>query len=226
MENDQNLKNAGTSELVRACLMRDGLAWAEFISRYSVIIERAIIKRLKAHGYSPAVPEKEEIKQALFVKIWETGSLESVKDAENINFWVAIVAANFATDFFRQRKNDVLTNSASLFEEIVTENRSRVFGECVRASSPDPRQITNAKIIEENYNNAVMEMDHNEKIALDLFFFHEMKYTEISSVTGLSAAAIASVIFRARKKIKNSLQSKGFFLRLYILGGILCLALS
>ena len=201
-----NYKKASLPILIEGCLAKDGLAWAEFIRRYDRIAGRALTTRLESHGLTPAETGLDDLKQAFFIKLWEGGSLESVKGALSIDYWVAMVAANFATDHYRDRKKDVLADSVSLFEIIVSENEKPRLDDFMGSSRLSPDNEAIGKETGRIIDTAMEGLNDRERIALRLFAFGGMSHADISRLIGTSIENVALVIHRAREKIKNYLQ--------------------
>jgi len=208
----KDYKTLPPNELIEKCINKDHLAWAEFISRYSDIAFRAIRKRLENHNSDFNIQDVEDLRQAFFMKLWHEESLAQLKDSENINYWVCLVAANFATDFYRRSQKDILKDAVSIFDEVVINNQKKALHNFLKSSFPSVKE----KNALDTLDGIISDLNPKEKIALKLNLFHKKKHREISKILKIPIASASSLLSRAKKKIKNNLQENGLFLRFII----------
>lgn len=194
------------ASLTDKCVENDPLAWSEFISRFNILAHRSIKKRLERHGFSFTKEDLEDLKQGFFIKLWQEKSITKVKGAYNINYWLCMVAANFTTDFVRKSKKDPLKNSSSLFEELTAEHSKVSLEKFLASPNKDIRTEIDREDYKEKINRTMSDLNHKEKIALQLNIFHGMKYTEIAGILKLSVGNLSSVLNRAKVKIKKKMQ--------------------
>ena len=194
-----------TNSLIQKCIERDPIAWSEFTLRFSWIASRAIEKRLKNHRFQFNKEDTDDLKQGFFMKLWQEKSLQKVKHSSSINYWVSMVAANFATDFYRRSQKDVLKNAISIFEEVVINNRAVAIKNFIKSNGV-PREKNKKESIENLIGNTFSELSPKEKIALKLNIYHNKKHREISKILKLSLGNVASLLSRAKLKIRKNLQ--------------------
>jgi len=203
MESLKHYKKLEIRSLVSHCIEGDPIAWSEFMSRFSTIAVRAIRKRLGNHNFQYSNEDVEDLKQGLFMKLWQEKSLTKLKDASNINFWICLVSANFATDFYRRRQKDVLNNAISTFEEIVVKNRTMAIKNIVKSNAPSVRKKMDQRHIEDKIEKALLGLNEKERVAVKLNIFHDKKYWEIAKILKMSVGNVSSIISRAKKKIRE-----------------------
>jgi RNA polymerase sigma factor (sigma-70 family) len=208
MDPNKQYRRLDTKSLVDKCINRDAIAWAEFIFRFAPIAERAIAKRLHAHRLEFKKEDISDMKQEFFVKLWEAGSLVSVKNASSINYWIAMVSANFATDFFRRIKRDALTGASSMFEELADENKAARLDNFLKSAAPGPGESLDQKILEEKMEASLASLNPKAVIALKLNIFHGMKHDDIAIILKMPPGTISSLVARAKEKIRKDLQEK------------------
>ena len=206
MQLNKKYQHLDTKSLIDKCISGDPLAWSEFIYRFSPLIYRAIRKRLEAHTYKFNKEDIEDLRQELFVKLWRDKSLEKLKGAQNVNYWLCLVSANFATDFYRKTKKDLLKNASSIYDELVTNSREHFIRNFLNSTAADPREKLNIKMLEEKINNTLSELNPKEQIALKLNIFHGMKYREIADTLKVSVGNLSSILNRSKVKIRKALQ--------------------
>jgi len=83
-------------------------------------------------------------------------------------------------------------------------------------SSSTPFKELHQKEISETISKAVDSLPENQRIALLLHHFEGMKYAEIAGVMNTSVSAVESLLFRAKKTLREKLKlfqmsTAGFF---------------
>lgn len=195
--------------LVNKCIDRDPLAWSEFIIRFSPLAYRAIRKRLENHGFQFNKQDLEDLKQGFFMKLWHENSIEKVKNLPDINYWICLVAANFATDFYRRSKKDILKGAVSIFEEVVINNKKIALKNYVKSNTSMPGKMIDKKLLNENAENLFSGLNPKEKIAFELNIYHNKKYREISKILKLPTGSVSYLISAAKQKIRKKFQQNG-----------------
>ena len=61
----------------------------------------------------------------------------------------------------------------------------------------------------ETVRESLKELPEKYKIVLDLYFFYDNSYAEISEITALAENTVKSHIFRAKKLLRNKIIEKG-----------------
>ena len=61
----------------------------------------------------------------------------------------------------------------------------------------------------ETVRESLKELPEKYKIVLDLYFFYDNSYSEISEITGLAENTVKSHIFRAKKLLREKIVAKG-----------------
>ena len=197
-----------TKILISKCIQKDPLGWSEFIARFSPIVYRAIRKRLENHTFRYTEEDVKDLRQSFFIKLIQEKSLNDVKGFSNINYWVCMVAANFATDFYRRSQKDILNNSVSIFEDVVINNETVALKEFIASNELSPRKKIEKRQLMQNLENAISELPREEKIVFKLSVIHNKKLREIAKVRGISLNTAASAIRRAKQKILKYFEQK------------------
>lgn len=133
----------------------------------------------------------EDIVNDAFVKAF----LSFADDKTNFKCWLLVVCRNLFYDFARKKKkisdkdiyefNDILKTDS--FENvIITSERNQILYNCII-------------LLPEKY-----------KEILILHYFSGLSLVEISQILKLSPGNIKTTIFRARVKLKNILEEKGY----------------
>lgn len=192
--------------LIQKCIENDPLGWSEFTMRFSPLVFKAIRKRLENHNFNYSKEDIEDLRQGFFIKLWRDRNLEKVKDASNINYWICMVAANFATDFYRRSKKDIMNNAVSIFEDVAVNNKKISLKSYIKSNISTPRKKIEKKFTNELIEGLFKELNPKEKMALKLNIYHNKKHREISRILNLSLGNVASILRRAKIKLRKRLQ--------------------
>lgn len=115
-------------------------------------------------------------------------ALVSYQDTEErFKFWLFRVCKNAFIDFLRRNKNK-------------TE---------LKADLQDETDIADRVIVQEKYRSlyrAVELLQPEYQEVITLFYFNEMRISEIAVITNKSPAAVKVALYRARKKLKEILE--------------------
>lgn len=152
-----------------------------------------------ALNYLQNIEDAEEVTQDVFVKIHL--SLADFKEESNLKTWIYRIAINQCLDFIKKKnskkrfyvfgkksENELEYNNSSNFEHpgILLENQE------------------NAKILFEVINT----LPENQKTAFILAKVDDLSNTEVAEIMELSISAIESLVFRAKKNLKEKLATK------------------
>lgn len=168
--------------LVKRVIKGDNTAFAQLISLYE--------RRVRAMGYSffKNSADTDDFVQDVFLKVYT--KLSSFRGDSQFSTWLIRVAYNTAVNSKKRRKE-----YASLSENF--ELLDLDYG-------PEETQLR--KITADAVRSAINELPENYNICLDMYFFYDFAYNEISVITGLPVNTIKSNVFRAKKILKTKLE--------------------
>jgi RNA polymerase sigma-70 factor (ECF subfamily) len=182
-------KNLATPRLIEKCVDRDPLAWAEFVARFSELIEFAVKKTL-GRPLGEACEDAKDIRQDILTSVWGKNRLAEVRNRQRINYWLVIVARNTTVNYLRANNKYALSADMSYFEGISEEAPGSYDAE----ASPDPadkiREICGA-------------LDPREKLIFKLHFKKGLSVRELAGMLKVPAGTAAAAIARMRKKIQK-----------------------
>lgn len=171
--------------LIRSAIDGDPDAFATLVSFY--------YKRVQALGcrFFQNSADTEDFIQEVFLKVFK--KLSTFRGESSFATWLTRIAFTTALNA-RERTKTV--------DEIQDwmEFPSKIAG-------PEEQQIRS--LTQDAVKEAIMELPEKYSVCLDLYFFHDMSYEEISSVTGFPVNTIKSHIFRAKKILRNRLKDFG-----------------
>jgi RNA polymerase sigma-70 factor (ECF subfamily) len=171
--------------LIRETLKGSSQAFAELMALYKNRVEALGMRFFKNKD------DTEDFVQDVFIKAYT--NLAGFKGNSRFSTWLTRIAFTTAVNL-KKKKNDTtpltdLDMDSALF--------------AYRGKTPEEAQIYNATL--KAVKEAVKELPDNYSICLDLYFFHDFSYEEISTITDFPVNTIKSHIFRAKKILREKL---------------------
>lgn len=171
--------------LVSQVLLGDTEAFAELMSLYK--------NRVAALGMSffKNAADTEDFVQDVFLKAFT--KLSQFRGESLFSTWLTRLAYNTAVNAVNRRAEYVsIADESALPDNALTPEESEL------------RRLTKEAVRE-----AVKELDEKYRVCIDLYFFYDNSYAEISEIMALPENTVKSHIFRAKKILRDKLVSKG-----------------
>lgn len=181
-------KKLATTLLINKCLERDPLAWAEFVGRFSRLMAFSIKRTLKECSSYAVDENAKDILQNLLMSFWNDGKLSSIKNRENINYWLIITSRNAAVNSLRKTRKEVISSDESCFNKLPAENNFY--------------NINKRKDMDKKIEKIYSSLSSKEKLIFKLHFEKELILKDISKIMNMPIGTVSSMITRTRKKIK------------------------
>jgi RNA polymerase sigma-70 factor (ECF subfamily) len=155
-------------------------------------IVRLYKNRIAALGMSflKNITDTEDFVQDVFIKIFN--NLKMFRGEARFSTWITRIAYNMAINTVTRRKEF----SSLVNEELVTDS----------AAGPEEENIM--RVTKEALRDAIKELPELYTVCLDLYFFHDFSYKEISVITDFPINTIKSHIFRAKKLLRDKLMER------------------
>ena len=131
--------------------------------------------------------DADDLVQEIFVKIWK--SLPSFRGEANLYTWIYRITINEALNFLRKRKVRAALQFHSLDEET-----SRKIDE-------DP--WFDGSALQRKLAKAVASLPAKQRLVFNMKYFGDMKYEDISQITGTSVGALKASYHIACEKLKE-----------------------
>lgn len=130
-----------------------------------------------------------DITQEVFIKMMK--NLKRYK-FENCNFksWLLKIAANTCKDYFKSSTYKQRISSSDIDDMNIKDDKNVI----------DILE-KNEKI--QNVKNAVMNLPENQREAVILKYYHDLKIREIANITGQNENTVKSRLFNAIKNLKK-----------------------
>lgn len=176
--------NKRDAELVKKTLNNDDSAFAQLMALYK--------KRVEAMGMSffKNSIDTEDFVQDVFIKVFT--KLNTFRFESMFSTWLTRIAYTTAVNAVNRRKEYL-----SIADENSLEDKD---------STPEEQQIK--KLTKEAVRLAIKELPTNYVVCLDMYFFYDISYSQISEITGFPINTIKSYIFRAKKILKEKIIEK------------------
>lgn len=130
--------------------------------------------------------DAQDLTQNVFIKAFE--KLDTYKGNSKLSTWLTRIAINMSINFLRDNKKrlDQVDISTVAMADTSSKN-SRETKKAVR--------------------KAIFNLPEKQRKVFILHFYLELPYKEICDVTGYSPSSVESLLFRARKKLKDLLSN-------------------
>ena len=176
--------------MVRAAIAEGPNAFFPIFTRYSkpllIFIYGLIGDRQRA----------EELTQETFIRSFHR--LETLRDDHRLSTWIFGIARNVVHEAIRQKYRDI--SHGALHEE-------------AGAAIPDTRLRPDERIIADELHSAIQAavatLPEDQRIAFVLKLIMDLRYEEISEITGSSIGKLKTDLHRARQRLRDQLMPYG-----------------
>lgn len=165
-------------------------AFSQLIKKYQQKIYWHIRKMVIDHD------DADDVVQETFIKVWQ--GLQNFRSNSQLYTWIYRIATNESLNFLqkKRRQNHVsLENDDSL--DLLNTLESSISQDYV---SGDEIQIKLQK--------ALLQLPDKQRLVFNMKYYDDMKYEEISEITGTSVGALKASYHLAVKKIEENLNSQ------------------
>lgn len=160
---------------------------------------RRLVQKYKYRAYGLAIKmvfdhhDADDITQEAFIKIWK--KKQQLKEADKLKSWVFKIVSNEALQTLRQRKRkSFLFPGASSGKE---QEKQAI------AAHP----YFSGDEIQKRFYEAMTALSGQQRNVFTMKYFEEMKYQEISEVTGLAVGTLKATYHQSVKKIRRELEN-------------------
>jgi len=186
-----------TTELVSRCVCDEADAKAQFYNEYHLLVERAIIRKLALLlGEHPLRADVEDVRDDVFERLFagQDSPLAQLKRPRAITSWLITLAGNLAVDHVRRWVR----------HERIRDSLARE-PEPPYGISPEDAAITGEQ--RARLNASLAELSAADRLVLELYYLHGLKYAEVAEVMGLKLNTMAARLRRAKSKLRTLLET-------------------
>lgn len=131
-----------------------------------------------------------DLLQEIFMKIW--AALPSFRGEAQLYTWIYRIATNETLNFLRKQRFKALVslqNAGEILERKIDEDAG-----------------FNGNALQRELHKAIQRLPEKQRVVFTLRYFDEMKYEDISEITGTSVGALKASYHHAYNKIKAELE--------------------
>jgi RNA polymerase sigma-70 factor (ECF subfamily) len=139
-------------------------------------------------GFFRNAEDAADFTQEVFLKAYR--SLASFRGTSRFSTWLYRIAYNAAINGIARRKE---------YHSLIEEESA--------GTNDTPEQLVLRKAAKEAVRKAVEELPEKYRICIDLFFFYDRSIREIELITGFPENTVKSHVFRAKKLLRERLES-------------------
>lgn len=158
-------------------------AFSALVSKYQQRIYWHIRKMVINHD------DTDDVLQEVFVKVYK--NLDGFREASQLYTWIYRIATNEALTFLNKQKRRLSLGIDDINNELENHLTSGVY------ISGDEVQMKLQK--------AILTLPDKQRLVFNMKYFDDMKYDEISEITGTSVGALKASYHLAVKKIEQHL---------------------
>ena len=133
-----------------------------------------------------------DLVQDVFIKIWN--ALPSFKGESQIYTWIYRIATNEALNVIRKHRFMSFIEFDSPTERLI------------KKIDDDP--YFNGDALQRELHKAIQRLPEKQRLVFNLRYFDEMKYEDISEITGTSVGALKTSYHHAYNKVKTELEER------------------
>ena len=136
--------------------------------------------------------DTDDLLQDIFVKIWS--ALPSFRGDSRLYTWLYRIATNETLNQLRRQRLNVINESDVSYE--------------LMARKVDEDPYFNGNQLQRELHKAVQRLPEKQRVVFNLRHFDEMKYEDISAITGTSVGALKASYHHAYNKVKGEIEEK------------------
>lgn len=144
--------------------------------------------------------EAEDLTQEVFLRIYK--ARKGYKPRAKFSTWLFTVANNLVSNYLRSKGR----NRQVSLDAGASGSQGVPAGERVQASGGTPSAQMRQAELAEVVRRALDDLGEDQKLAVLLNKFEQMKYAEIAEIMGKSESAVKSLLSRARTNLRESLE--------------------
>ena len=149
--------------------------------------------------------DAEDAAQEVFMKIYQ--KIGQFREESQLNTWVYRIAMTTSYDLLRKRKRKTPWMYMSSFTGGQNNQGNRSWEETLPiVNRIHPHATLEEKERLQKLYTAIDKLPENQKSAILLHYMEGLKYEQISEILGVSFSAVESLLFRARKNLKETLR--------------------
>jgi RNA polymerase sigma factor (sigma-70 family) len=133
--------------------------------------------------------DADDLVQDVFVKVWK--NLDKFREDAKLYTWIYRIATNECLNFLNKKKNKFMLPINDVEHEL--------------SGKLDSAAHISGDEIQMKLQKALLKLPDKQRLVFNMKYFDEMKFTEISEITGTSVGALKASYHHAVKKLEEIL---------------------
>ena len=183
------VKELSDSELIELLKCDNPEVYQEIINRYQKKLFSYIYRLVRNRE------ETEDLLQNVFLKVYR--HCDDFDTKRKFSSWIYRIAHNEAVNFLKRRSKKIFISW-----EDITLSKDKMDAERGGEAPTDPWL---AKEIKTEVRSAIEKLPEKYKEVLELRYFSEKSYREISNILGKPVNTVGTIINRAKKKLLETM---------------------
>ena len=184
-------------ELMMKCRNGDMSAFELLVMRYKDLIINFIYKSIGDYHRA------EDLTQETFLRVFRnSGRYEPKSKFKN---WIYLIATNLCRNEIRNRKR----RNTVFFDDLIPDDENENYPALMQDVRNLPDELYEKKEQQLIIQQKINCLPENQRLALILVTYHDLRYEAIAEVLDCSVSAVKSLIHRARQKVKKLLVDVG-----------------
>lgn len=160
---------------------------------FSMLLNRHLPKAVRfAYKMLGNLADAEDAAQDAFLKVWQQAAKWQPKS--QFTTWFYKILYHLCIDIIRKRK---------IHEDDALDH--------IEDDKPNPEMALQTENIKQYMQKIIMELPEQQRAALALCYYQDYSTQQAADILGVSLTALDSLLFRARRSLRNKLISKGLF---------------
>jgi len=144
--------------------------------------------------------DRKDLAQDIYLKVYK--NLTTFQFQSKLSTWIAQISYNCCFDYLRKKK---LVLPDDYMKEEDGENGLDYYDQFFYSGSDNSYTVINQKELAKILQVESSKLSPVFKTLIGLYHQQELSYEEITEITGLPVGTVKSYLFRARRKLKDSL---------------------
>lgn len=175
------IKQEEAEQLIERCRKRDSAAFATLVSAFQPLVFRVAFRLLCDED------EAKDVVQETFIRVWL--SLEKYRKEYRFSTWIYKIACNLCYDRLRTIRHALPADD----EELAS----------IPATGDDVETSVANRQLRELILRYTQDLPPRQRMVFTLRDVEELEVDEVEAITGLPPEKIKSILYLARKNIRN-----------------------
>jgi RNA polymerase sigma factor (sigma-70 family) len=167
---------------------------------FSILVDEyaPMVYRL-VYGYFSLREEAEDVTQEVFLSVFQ--SLSSFKGKARFSTWLYRLTIHKCQEHWRYKKRKKRTvQLLSIFSQ------KDKMDESIPSLEKDPSAVLQNKELHQQIDHTLKQLPFKQLTAFTLHAIQGLSYEEVAQIMGKSVSSVESLIFRARRMLREKLQ--------------------